>query len=135
VPDGVVTLEELGSVLQAHAGFQKGLRSGKRVDLRHRDTTGINLTGVSLERAELADANFVRADLRGATFRGANLTRAVFEGCDLRPGALVATARDKQNAGMPGATLDRANLSQRLVCVAPRWCKPASYRRPWRAST
>ena len=126
MPGGVVTREELRDVARAHAAFLKGLRGGKRADLRHRDLTETNLTGVNLEhavlagaifrdcvlsgarfafadlfcadfaRAELADANFARADLRGSKFRGANLTRAVFEDCDLRPGVLASGHRPGQ---------------------------------------
>ena len=75
-----MTPEQLRDVLDAHAAFVKGLRGGKRADLRHRDLSGIEFPGVNLEHAVLAGVVFRDSVLTGAKFGLADLFGASFEG-------------------------------------------------------
>ena len=75
--------------------------------------TGMNLAGRSLQRAQLANANFVEANLQRVDFSGANLSEADFSGANLTDADLRNT--DLRDAKLIGADLTRANLGGALL--------------------
>jgi hypothetical protein len=85
------------------------------VEIRHKQTGAVLLqqSTDTLERANLAGANFCDADLRGANLSGADLTGALFRNADLR-GANLTQVRvggayfflsDLREANLSGAFL------------------------------
>jgi uncharacterized protein YjbI with pentapeptide repeats len=76
---------------------------------------GANLYGANLTRATLDGANLYGANLYGATLDGANLTRATLDGANLTRANLTRanlTRATLDGANLYGANLDGANLTR-----------------------
>jgi len=80
-------------VLELHAKFLSGDRSGVCANLE-----GANLEGVSLRYVDFRYVNLTSANLRGADLRGADLTRANLTGANL------------EGSNLEGASIVNANL-------------------------
>ena len=80
-----------------------------RANLRGADLRGADLSGADLRGADLSRANLSGADLSGADLSRANLSGANLSGADLR-GADLSRA-NLRGADLRGADLSRANLS------------------------
>ncbi|HEX3043187.1 MAG TPA: pentapeptide repeat-containing protein [Bacillota bacterium] len=96
---------------EAAVGLSKLDLNGKELqgfDFRHKNCSGLKLTGCNLSLARfdgalLEKAEFVGCDLTGASFKGCNLKEAMFTKCELN-----RTVFD--GAMMPGAVLTGSNL-------------------------
>lgn len=126
--------DALRTIIDRHAAWRYGYKSGVRADLNGADLTGVDLRDADLRRANLAcvflrgadlsdavlrsadlsganlaGANICGADLRYANLRFANLTGADLSGADLRFSKLIDA--HLRFANLAGAELYRADLS------------------------
>jgi hypothetical protein len=103
---------ELHRILSAHARWLEYSRDADTPD--RADLCEAILSGISLQQADLRDANLARADLRMVNLQGSVLTGANLEEADMR-GAILDGARMRaanlKNAKLLGASLDGTKLT------------------------
>lgn len=125
VANVIVERSERDLLLESYALGQQGFpkSSLRRVDLRDKCLSGVDLNGSDLEganlkytqlgSANLTDANLQNARMQGAKLYRANLTRANLQGADVMfarlSGANLTNAR-LRNSDFSGADLRGANL-------------------------
>ena len=91
---------------------------GVVVDLKERRLSGLDLSGINLERADLRWARLNRTDLSGANLRGARLDLAWLiganlQGADLSGASLFST--QMQGCALQNAVLDGARIVANLT--------------------
>ena len=85
------SLGELQWVIRENRWSGEPLKfSGVRVDLRHAGLSGINFSGVRLDRADLSGANLGMANLTGASLYDANLSGTILQQANLSGANLKA---------------------------------------------
>ena len=99
-----MTPDEFLNIVCRHERFVNGWVGSARADLSHQDFSGMRLTSVNLQNAQLRGINFSDCDLTGADFSGADLFRAQFE-------RSISPATNFSGADLRGARFGSATLS------------------------
>ena len=84
-----ITQEELKNALELHEKWLSNEPDGVKLDLRHSDLSGLDLSYADLRRADLSNANLRWANLRHANLSHADLRLATLSFSDLRNSILI----------------------------------------------
>ncbi len=112
-----MTPDEFLNIVCRHERFVNGWVGSARADLSHQDFSGMRLTSVNLQNAQLRGINFSDCDLTGADFSGADLFRAQFER-SISPATNFSGA-DLRGARFGSATLSGVSFSGRVHAPRP----------------
>lgn len=114
-------IEDLQSILDAHARWLHGKDGGKCADLEYADLRGAVLSGANLDGARMSGCDLSGANLSGAIISEATLSRAVLvganlDGCDLSDANLRNS--DLRGVILRGAFLHGAILEMAVLANA-----------------
>ena len=100
------TLGEVQWVIREHGWRGEPLRfTGVRADLQQAGLSGINLSGIRLDRANLSGANLAMTNLDGATLYDADLSSAMLQQANLS-GANLVNAHLSKETNLQGVQFD-----------------------------
>src|SRR5260370_9860810 len=118
-PLGVLSPDEVERMLAEHrlyleTEYHQGHRANfSSADLAGRDSSGLNLRGIKMDRALLSGADFTGTHLQSANLIGAILQEACFDRADLSRARL--SGANLVSASLENACLSKADMEFALM--------------------